>query len=96
MDSKKAAEPSAEVQETPHLKSGSNLERLLKEGKFVVTAELGPPRGADRKVIERKANLLRGYADAFNITDGKELLFVNPTFITIVCYANQLPVSFCV
>lgn len=51
------------------LKSGSNLEKLLKSGQFAVTAELGPPRGADRLAIEKKANLLKGYGDAFNITD---------------------------
>ena len=49
--------------------TGSNLEKLLRAGKFVVTAELGPPRGADRTVIEKKAALLKGHADAFNITD---------------------------
>ncbi|MEE9201199.1 MAG: methylenetetrahydrofolate reductase [Candidatus Brocadiales bacterium] len=47
----------------------SNLERLLRAGKFVVTAEVGPPRGADRTVIEKKAAILKGCADAFNITD---------------------------
>src|SRR3990172_10607789 len=52
-----------------NLQSGSNLERLLRSGKFAVTAELGPPRGADRSVIEKKAALLKGYGDAFNITD---------------------------
>ncbi len=50
-------------------KSGSNLEKLLRSGKFAVTAELGPPRGADRSVIEKKASILKGYGDAFNITD---------------------------
>ncbi|OHB36817.1 MAG: 5,10-methylenetetrahydrofolate reductase [Planctomycetes bacterium GWA2_39_15] len=51
------------------MKSGSNLERLLRGRHFVVTAELGPPRGADRSVIEKKAAILKGYGDAFNITD---------------------------
>ncbi|HHT9127136.1 MAG TPA: methylenetetrahydrofolate reductase [Candidatus Wujingus californicus] len=51
------------------IKSGSNLENLLKTGKFVVTAELGPPRGADRSAIEKKCEILKGYGDAFNITD---------------------------
>lgn len=49
--------------------AGSNLERLLRAGKFVVTAELGPPNAADRTVVEKKAALLKGYADAFNVTD---------------------------
>ncbi|CAG0939590.1 methylenetetrahydrofolate reductase (NADPH) [Candidatus Brocadiaceae bacterium] len=50
-------------------KSGSNLEKILRSGQFAVTAELGPPRGADRSVIEKKAAILKGYGDAFNITD---------------------------
>ncbi|MBC8552553.1 MAG: methylenetetrahydrofolate reductase [Candidatus Brocadiales bacterium] len=52
-----------------NLKSGSNLEKLLKKGEFVVTSELGPPRGASREAVEKKAELLKGYADAFNLTD---------------------------
>jgi methylenetetrahydrofolate reductase (NADH) len=52
-----------------NFKSGSNLEKLLKRGEFVVTSELGPPRGASREAIEKKAEVLKGSADAFNITD---------------------------
>ena len=52
-----------------NLKSGSNLEKLLRKGEFVVTSELGPPRGASREDVEKKAELLKGYADAFNLTD---------------------------
>ena len=52
-----------------NVKSGSNLEKLLKKGEFVVTSELGPPRGASREEVEKKAELLKGYADAFNLTD---------------------------
>jgi methylenetetrahydrofolate reductase (NADPH) len=50
-------------------KSGSNLEKLLRGGEFVVTSELGPPRGASREAVEKKAEILKGYADAFNLTD---------------------------
>ena len=49
----------------------SNLERLIEAGRFVVTAELGPPKGWQREVIERKAQLLRGVVDAVNITDNQ-------------------------
>jgi methylenetetrahydrofolate reductase (NADPH) len=52
-----------------NFKSGSNLEKLLKRGEFVVTSELGPPRGASREAVEKKAKILKGYADAFNLTD---------------------------
>jgi methylenetetrahydrofolate reductase (NADPH) len=37
----------------------------------VVTAEIGPPKGSDAKKIRDKAELVRGSADAFNITDNQ-------------------------
>ena len=49
----------------------SNLERVLSEGKFAVTAEIGPPKGSDPKKIGQKGKILRGYANAFNITDNQ-------------------------
>jgi methylenetetrahydrofolate reductase (NADPH) len=51
------------------MKSNSNLEKILRSGQFAVTAELGPPRGADRSSIEKKCDILKSYGDAFNITD---------------------------
>jgi len=53
------------------MKAGSNLEKVLEKGLFAVTAELGPPKGNDVTVIERKANLLKGYVDAINVTDNQ-------------------------
>ncbi|MHB1054253.1 MAG: methylenetetrahydrofolate reductase [Thermoleophilia bacterium] len=53
------------------MKSGSTLEQVLADGKFAVTAELGPPKGADPQVIIDKAGLLTGHADAVNITDNQ-------------------------
>ena len=51
--------------------SGSNLEKVLRAGHFAVTVELGPPKSADGEVIRKKAALLRGLADAVNITDNQ-------------------------
>ncbi|UCD42971.1 MAG: methylenetetrahydrofolate reductase [Chloroflexota bacterium] len=51
--------------------SGSNLERILRGGHFAVTGELGPPQSADKEVIAKKADLLKGYCDAVNITDNQ-------------------------
>ena len=51
------------------MKSGSNLETLLKKGTFVVTGELGPPKNGNPEVVRKKANLLKGNVDAANITD---------------------------
>ena len=50
---------------------GSNLEKVLRAGRFAVTGELGPPTGADRKIIEKKAQYLKGNVDAVNITDNQ-------------------------
>jgi len=50
---------------------GSNLEKVLREGHFAVTGELGPPQSADPEVIREKAALLKGYIDAVNITDNQ-------------------------
>ena len=53
------------------MNSVSNLEKVLSEGSFAITAEIGPPKGSDPKKIIDKAEILKGYADAFNITDNQ-------------------------
>ncbi len=47
----------------------SHLERVLREGHFAVTCEIGPPKSADGDVVRQKARLIRGFVDAANITD---------------------------
>jgi methylenetetrahydrofolate reductase (NADPH) len=49
----------------------SRLQTAIKERRFVVTAELGPPRGASAAPLRRKAQLLRDWIDAANVTDGQ-------------------------
>lgn len=53
------------------MKSGSNLEKVLKSGTFAITGELGPPRGAEVKAVKEKAQHLKGMVDAVNITDNQ-------------------------
>ena len=53
------------------MKSGSNLERVLDAGHFAVTAEIGPPMDCDASKVLEKARLLKGKADAYNITDNQ-------------------------
>ena len=53
------------------MKSGSHLERVLVEGHFAVTAELGPPKGTSAEFVRRKAELLKPCCDAVNITDNQ-------------------------
>jgi methylenetetrahydrofolate reductase (NADPH) len=49
--------------------AGSALSRALDRGQFVVTAEIGPPRGASTAPVARKAAALRGWVTAANVTD---------------------------
>ena len=49
----------------------SKLEKILAEGHLAVTSECGPPRGANGKVVEEKANLIKDHVDAINVTDNQ-------------------------
>jgi len=53
------------------MKAGTNLEKILESGKFAVTAEAGPPRGAVPSVIQRKGEGLKSFCDAINVTDNQ-------------------------
>ncbi len=53
------------------MKATSRLKQILAEGQFAVTAECGPPKGADPEAIIRKADLLKGSVDAVNVTDNQ-------------------------
>jgi methylenetetrahydrofolate reductase (NADPH) len=52
------------------LAAASELERELRGGRFVVTAELSPPVATDPKPFIDTAVALRGIATAVNVTDG--------------------------
>jgi methylenetetrahydrofolate reductase (NADPH) len=47
-----------------------HFERALRDGRFVMTAEVTPPVSCDRNDLLVKALPLRGLADAVNVTDG--------------------------
>lgn len=47
------------------------LRAAFASGRFVVTAEIGPPRGADPDAVAGKAGMLRGWVDAVNVTDNQ-------------------------
>jgi len=47
----------------------SNFEKILEEGKFAVTCEIGPPKGAEIEEIRVAAEELRNVADGINVTD---------------------------
>jgi methylenetetrahydrofolate reductase (NADPH) len=47
------------------------LADALRTGRFAVTAEVAPPRGADVTRLRETARLLRGWVDAANVTDNQ-------------------------
>lgn len=47
----------------------SNLAESIAAGKFVVTAEVGPPKGTDVAHLLEMTELLRDHVDAINVTD---------------------------
>jgi len=61
-----------------NVKTPSKLEKILASGNLAVTSEVGPPRGSDPGAITEKANIIKDYVDAVNITD-------NQTSVTRMC-----------
>ncbi len=49
----------------------SNLQKILEEGKFAVTAEIGPPMSANAEFVRKKAFDMKGIIDAANVTDNQ-------------------------
>ncbi len=49
----------------------SALDAALRDGRFIVTAELTSPPGADAGSVRRRARLLRGHVVAANVPDGQ-------------------------
>ncbi len=47
---------------------------LASQRKFVVTAELGPPKGCSLDIFLKQAAYLKGRVDAANVTDGQSAL----------------------
>jgi methylenetetrahydrofolate reductase (NADPH) len=46
-----------------------SLKEKIASGKFVVTTEVGPPKGVDLEEMKKNAELLKGRVDAVNLTD---------------------------
>lgn len=83
----------------------SRLRKILDAGHMAVTSECGPPRGSDPEVITKKAEMIRDYVDAVNITDNQtsvtrlsslascihlKLMGVEPTLQMVVRDRNRI------
>lgn len=60
----------------------SNLERQLKAGKFVVTAEISPPLSTATGKLIRDIEMLKGLVDAVNFTDSAS---ASPRMSSMAC-----------
>ena len=49
----------------------SRLKKVLQSGNFAVTAECGPPKGADPEVVKSKGRIVKDYVDSVNVTDNQ-------------------------
>ena len=54
----------------PGHSSPGRLERVLRAGRFAVTAEIAPPDSADPDDVYLRARIFDGYVDSINATDG--------------------------
>ena len=52
------------------VRSGVGLAAVLRSGGFALTAETSPPDSADPNRVVERAGMLKGRADAVNVTDG--------------------------
>ncbi len=57
----------------------SLLEEKLNSGEFVVTAEVGPPKGADASELVHLIDLLKTRVDAINVTDNQSSVMRFPS-----------------
>jgi 5,10-methylenetetrahydrofolate reductase len=62
-------DPSAPLAPLPGHSSRGRLERVLRSGRFAVTAELNPPDSADPREVYERALVLSEACDAINATD---------------------------
>lgn len=49
----------------------SRLQGLMEAGEFIVTSEIGPPKGADPEKVRAGARAMKGAVDAINLTDNQ-------------------------
>ncbi len=51
--------------------ASSNLAKVINSGQFAVCVEVSPPVGPNVEAIQREIKTLKGYGDAYNVTDNQ-------------------------
>ncbi len=63
----------------------SNLAKVLNAGKFGVCVEVSPPVGPNIEAIQREIKTLKGYGDAYNVTDNQSaMVHVSSLAVSII------------
>jgi len=71
-----------------------SFKSALESGKFVVTAEVGPPKGTDIKKILHESEALKGKVDALNVTDNQSAVMriSSVSFCKLLLEMGQEPI----
>ena len=59
--------------------ANSSFEEKLNSGEFVITTEIGPPKGSDVSEMSHHIDLLKDRVDAINVTDGQSSVMRFPS-----------------
>lgn len=51
--------------------ANANLAKVLAAGHFALCVEVSPPVGPNPEAVQKQINLLKGYGDAYNVTDNQ-------------------------
>ena len=68
---------------------GLRFREILQSGKFVVTSEIGPPKGTDLEKMVHHIDLLKGKVDALNVTDHQSSVMRYPSIGGVLCILEQ-------
>ncbi len=63
--------PSAPAINTGLTGANANLAKVLAAGEFAVCVEVSPPVGPNPDAVQKQIKLLKGYGDAYNVTDNQ-------------------------
>ncbi len=66
----------------------SALADRLRGSGFIVTAELNPPKSASATVVRRRAEALKGFVDAVNVTDSNRAMVAMAAVAAAVIIRN--------
>jgi methylenetetrahydrofolate reductase (NADPH) len=64
---------------------GLRFREILQSGKFIITSEIGPPKGTNLEQMVHHIDLLKGKVDALNVTDHQSSVMRYPSIGGVLC-----------